>query len=119
MSEVLHRTGLKVIIQGSHGPRCLRYWRQRYRPFTSGRNCCPSQRPKGLVPISSSVFCFASAIAATGQWRSFSSVAAGGFEAVQLLVGDRHAEVADAMVKGVGGAVGVSMGYLMTVRWSL
>ena len=64
-------------------------------------------------------FCFASAIAATGQWRSLVLMAAGGFEAVQLLVGGRHAEIAEAMIKGVGGAVGIGMGYLMTARWSL
>lgn len=39
-------------------------------------------------------------------------VAALGFEAVQLLTPDRHARLEDAMVKAVGGIVGVGLGLL-------
>ena len=42
-------------------------------------------------------------------------VAAGGFEAAQLLTPDRHAEVADTLVKITGGVVGFATGSLLRI----
>lgn len=41
-------------------------------------------------------------------------VAAVGFEAIQLLTPDRHARFEDAMVKAVGGIIGVGIGLLVS-----
>lgn len=41
-------------------------------------------------------------------------VAALGFEAVQLLTPDRHARIDDALVKAVGGIIGVGIGLLVS-----
>jgi VanZ family protein len=42
-------------------------------------------------------------------------VAAGGFEAAQLLTPDRHAGVADTLVKIAGGVVGFGAGLLLRI----
>lgn len=120
MSEVLHRTGLKVIVQVLAWTTLLAILAATISPIYQRPHLLSEPTPEraGAYFLLGFLFC-------VGYRRHWAMalilvlVAAGGFEAMQLLVGGRHAEIADATVKGVGGAVGIGMGYLMTVRWSL
>ena len=111
MNAVLRRAGPKVIIQVLAWTTLLAILAATISPIHQRPHLLSEPTPEraGAYFLLGFLFC----VGYRRHWPAtliLVLVAAGSFEAAQLLLGDRHAEIAAAMVKGVGGVVGTGFG---------
>jgi hypothetical protein len=120
MNAVLHRAGLRVTVQLLAWTTLLAVLAATISPIYQRPHLLsePTSERIGAYFLLGFLFC----IGYRRHWPValvVVLVAAGGFEALQLLVDGRHAEIGNAMIKGGGGAFGIGMAYLLTMRRSL